>query len=164
MVNSVNLGEFNPNVYGCIKKTGLSNGDRVLYSVYDSAGNETEKLSVPKNQVDKFEKSYTTILETAPQIKEYVRTHSSNKDIKKRKYLSAFVLANGGFWGCMIPLWLTKNKSSLKQVLATGFGIFTGLTAGLLASLNIMTPPGTYKFTRAKQELKLLDIRTIKDK
>ena len=149
MVNSVNLGEFNPNVYGCIKKTGLSNGDRVLYSVFDSAGNETEKLSVPKNQVDKFEKSYTTILETAPQIKEYVRTHSSNKDIKKRKYLSAFVLA---------------NESSLKQVLATGFGIFTGLTAGLLASLNIMTPPGTYKFTRAKQELKLLDIRTIKDK
>ena len=164
MVNSVSSGDLNPNAYGSIKKAGVQNNGRVLYSVFDSNGNENKKLSVPLNQADTFEKSYNTILDKAPKIKEYVKVHSSKEDIRKRKYLSAFVLANGGFWGCMLPLWFTRNKSSLTQILSTGTGIFIGLTAGLAYSLNIMTPPGTYEFQKATKELKKLDIQIIKNK
>ena len=164
MVNGVSGENIQLYSYGNIQRAGALSNGRVLYSVIDSNGKEAGKLSIPKEQVDTFEMSYNDILTTAPKIQKYVSEHSSQKDISHRRNLSMLFVAMGGFIGAAVPIFLTRNKSTLSQILSTVGGIVTGLSAGFAASLNITTPPGSYKFTRAAQKISKLDIQKLEEK
>ena len=66
MVNSIGN-----NSYGNIQRIGISNDNRVIYKVIDSQGKDAGKMSVAREDADKFEKSYIDIMSTAPKIREY---------------------------------------------------------------------------------------------
>ena len=162
MVNGINSENISKYSYGNIQRAGVAK-NRVLYNVIDSNGNEAGKLSVPIEQKDIFEKSYNDILTAAPKIQKYVAEHSAEKDIKRRKNISMLTVATGGFSGAAIGIFVTRNSSTLRQILSTVAGIVTGLSAGFLASLNLTTPPGSYKFTRAAQKISKVDVKNVEE-
>ncbi len=163
MVDIFNSGQtgFRQNTYGNIQQIGTTPDGRTIYRVIDSQGEESGKLSVPNNQVDKFESAYKDVMESAPQIQKYVIENSSEKDIKRRRNLSRAIVATGGVIGAAIPIALTQNISRVKSILATVTGIIVGISAGFAASLAATTPPGTYKFAKATRTFSKLDIQPI---
>ncbi len=158
MVDSVKFGQ---NHYGNVRRIGATPNGRAVYQVIDSDGREAGKLSIPVADTDKFEKAYIDIMETAPQIQKYVLENSSEKDIKRRRNLSRAIVAGGGIIGAAVPMALTRKASTLKQILATVFGIVAGLSGGYLAAISATTPPGTFKFAKATRTFSKLDIQPL---
>lgn len=153
---------FKQNSYGNIQRIGATQNGRAVYRVIDSRGDEAGKLTVAGSDVDKFEKAYKDIMETAPKIQKFVVNHSSEEDIKKRKNLSRGIVAAGGVLGAAVPIYLTrKSPSVLKQILATVAGIVTGLSAGFAGSIAATTPPGSIKFAKAAKTLSKVDVQPI---
>ena len=163
MVLGVSGGNLENSTYGNIRKIGLQKNGRVMYSVFDSEGKDAGKLTIPANEVDTFEKSYNEILSTAPKIKKYVSEHSTEKDLKIRKTQSMLAVTSGGILGAAIPLFLTRNKSTLTQILSIVAGIVSGLSIGFILSLNASTPPESFKFAKAVHNLSRLDVQKIKE-
>ncbi|MBR1373783.1 hypothetical protein IJ556_04960 [bacterium] len=163
MVNSVQGGDLNPPSYGSIKRKWTLPNGRISYAVTDSAGKPAGSYSVPQNQCDIFEKSYSDIVSSASEIKQYVNSHSSVESTKNRKLFSNTLLVSCSIIGGAIPLMLTKKFSIVKRIFGTAAGILTGLATGLGLSLEIITPPGTYKFMRAKHTLSSIDIQPIRE-
>ncbi len=163
MVDIFNTGStgFKQNSYGNIQRIGTTPNGRAIYRVIDSQGEESGKLSVPQNQVDKFESAYRDVMDTAPQIQKFVLENSSEQDIKKRRNKSRAIVATGGIIGAAVPIALTKNVSRVKSILATVAGIIVGISAGFAASLAATTPPGTYKFAKATRTFSKLDIQPV---
>ena len=127
MVDIFNTGStgFKQNSYGNIQRIGTTPNGRAIYRVIDSQGEESGKLSVPQNQVDKFESAYRDVMDTAPQIQKFVLENSSEQDIKKRRNKSRAIVATGGIIGAAVPIALTKNVSRVKSILATVAGILS---------------------------------------
>lgn len=163
MVASVNSIDVANASYGNVSRMGRLNNGRMAYRVIDSKGESAGVVSVPEEQVDRFEYSYKRIINSAKEIDNYVNTHSTPEDIKRRKRLSVISLAGGGILGGAIPLFLTRNSSVLKQIFSTALGLFTGLMAGLALSLKLNTPKGSYEFSQAKEAILDLDIRLEKE-
>ncbi len=160
MVNGVDVSV---GTYGVVQRVGKSNNGRVVYQIFDSSGEPAGRISLPQNQVDTFERTYNQIIDSAREINEYVNTHSSPVDIKNRKRNSVISILGCGIVGGAIPIFLTRNSTVLKQILATAIGVFAGLITGLAMALEINTPKGSYKFSKAKHKLLDLDIRVVKD-
>jgi len=163
MVNELS-GNLKPNSYGNILRVGVLSNGRVKYNVIDSAGNKAGSLSVPENQVDSFEASYTEILETAPKIQAYVKANSSEAAIKKRRNYARGIVATSGLIGAGVPLLvLRKSNSVTKKILGAVAGVIVGLSAGFFASLGVTTPPGSLEFAKATRDLSKLDIQPVLD-
>lgn len=160
MVNGVDVSV---GTYGVVQRVGKLNNGRVVYQILDSGGEPAGRVSLPQNQVDTFERTYNQIIESANEINTYVNTHSTAEDHKKRKRLSAISILGCGIAGGAIPIFWTKNSSALKQIFATAIGVLAGLITGLAIALEINTPKGSYKFSKAKHRLLDLDIRVVKD-
>lgn len=158
MFDSVKFGQ---NPYGNVRRIGATPNGRAVYQVIDSDGREAGKLSIPAADTDKFEKAYIDIMETAPQIQKYVLENSSEKDIKRRRNISRAIVAGGGIIGAAVPMALTRKASTLKQILATVFGIVAGLSGGYLAAISATTPPGTFKFAKASRTFSKIDIQPM---
>ena len=163
MVNELS-GNLKPNSYGNILRTGVLKNGRIMYQVVDSNGNKAGRLSVPENQVDTFENSYSKILDTAPKIQAYVKANSSEAQIKRRRNYARGIVATSGLIGAGIPLLvLRKSTSVTKKILGAVAGVVTGLSVGFFASLGITTPPGSLEFAKATRELSKLDIQPVLD-
>lgn len=160
MVNGVDVSV---GTYGVVQRVGKLNNGRVVYQILDSGGEPAGRVSLPQNQVDTFERTYSQIIESANEINEYVSTHSSAEDYNNRKRLSAISILGCGVVGGAIPIFWTKNSSALKQIFATAVGVLAGLITGLAIALEINTPKGSYKFSKAKHRLLDLDIRVVKE-
>jgi hypothetical protein len=158
---SVNL---RPSSYGnVIRVCDLPNG-RVMYNVVDSEVHKAGKLSIPADEVDKFESSYTQILDSAPKIQAYVDANSSESSIRKRRNIARGIIAASGIIGAGIPLMILKKSTSVtKKILGAVAGVVTGLSAGFVASLSVTTPPGSIEFAKATRELSKLDIKPVLD-
>lgn len=152
---------FRQNSYGNVQRIGTTPNDRAVYRVIDSKGQESGKLSIPQNEVDKFESAYRDIMETAPKIQQFTRNNSSEEAIRKRRNLSRAIVFTGGAVGALIPLTITKNLSSTKRVLTTVAGIIAGISGGFVASLSLTAPPGTFKFAKATRTFSKLDIQPV---
>lgn len=163
MVLGVSGGNLENSTYGNIRRIGLQKNGRVIYAVIDSDGKDAGKLTIPSNEVDTFEKSYKEILTTAPKIKKYVSEHSSEKDLRWRRTQSMLSVTTGGLLGAAIPIFLTRNKSTLSQIVSTVVGIVTGLSLGFMLSLNASTPPDSYKFAKAAHNLSKLDVQKFEE-
>lgn len=166
MVSAIN--SYNSvNQYSCgdVKRIGnLANG-RIAYIVLDSNGKEVQNLSVPKEEADIFERSYETIIKSAPEIKQYVDENSSEEDLRKRRVMGRNVIATCAAIGAAAPVMLLWNSASMtKKILGTIGGVVAGLAAGFAASLSIMAPPGTTEFIKAHRQLSKLDIQPIPNK
>ncbi len=163
MVNELS-GNLKPSSYGNILRTGALKDGRIIYQVVDSNGNKAGRLSVPENQVDTFENSYTQILETAPRIQAYVKANSSENAIKKRRNYARGIVAASGLIGAGIPLLILRKSTSVtKKILGAVAGVVAGLSAGFFASLGVTTPPGSLEFAKATRELSKLDIQPVLD-
>ena len=128
MVLGISGGNLENYSYGSIRRVGMQQNGRMLYSVIDSSGKEASRLTVPNSEVDMFEKSYNDIISTAPKIRKYVDEHSTEKDIKIRKTKSTLSVLTGGILGAAVPIFLTRNKSTSTQIVSTVAGIVTGIS------------------------------------
>ena len=163
MVNSFSV-DIKQNPYGNIRRINTMLNGRVLYRVTDSEGKEAGKLTIPEKEVDSFESSYKTILDTAPKIQAYVDANSSKQAVRKRRNLARMIIGASGIVGLAVPLIVLKNSTSItKKILGAVAGIVAGLSAGFLASLSVTTPPGSLEFARATRNLSKLDIKPVFD-
>ena len=147
------------NSYGNIQRIGMSGDNRVVYRVIDSEGNDAGKMSVAREDADKFEKSYIEIMSTAPKIKEYVAKNSSPEALQRRRLLSGLCVGSGGLLGAVIPTFFLKGSGITKKVVSTVTGLIVGLAAGFAASLGFSTPPGAFKFAKAARTLSKIDLK-----
>ena len=108
-------GNLKPNSYGNILRAGVLPNGRIMYNVIDSNGNKAGRLSIPENQVDTFEASYTEILDTAPKIQAYVNANSSDASIKKRRNYARAIVATSGLIGAGIPLFILRKSTMNNQ-------------------------------------------------
>ncbi len=159
MVNAVSR----TNPYGNIQRLSQGSDGRVVYRVIDSEGKEAGKMSIAKEDVDTFEKSYIDIMSTAPKIHDYVEKNSKPEDLKRRKNLSRLAIGACGCIGAAAPLLLMRNAGTTKKILSSVAGIVAGLLTGFGISLSITTPPGAFKFAKATRNLSKIDIQPVED-
>ena len=157
MVNSIN------NAYGNLQKLGIGADNRVIYRIIDSQGKDAGRMSVAYKDADTFEKSYITIMNEAPKIKEFTNKYSSSEAKTKLRTRSRVCIVSGGILGTGLPLILTKNSSISKKVISTAFGVIAGICGGLAASFALNSPPGMLKFVKATNEMSKLDIKQFMD-
>ena len=157
MVNSMNVN----NSYGNIQRLGSGPDNRTVYRVIDASGKEAGKLSVANNDVDKFEKSYSDLMSTAPKIQEYAVAHSSPEDIKKRQNLSKILVGTGALIGGIAPFLFMKKSGTGKKILTSIAGFVAGISGGFLAATKMTSPPGAFKFARATRNLSKIDIMPV---
>lgn len=151
------------NSFGVVNRIGNTPDGRVVYQVIDAEGKEAGKLSLPAQECDVFEKSYKDIMEAAPKIQKFAQQHSSPEDVRKRRNISRTIICFGTAIGAAIPIYLTRNATTAKQIIATSIGILSGLAGGFGLSLATTTPPGTIKFSKATKNLSKLDIQPVVD-
>lgn len=144
--------------YGSIDRVGTSPDGRVIYKVTDPNGKVAGGLSVAPNDCDRFEHSYKSIMEAAPKVEKYMKTHTE-EDLKKSQKKGRWITAIGAFTGGIIPAVLIRQPKKLVKILATAAGSFAGLFAGAAIARRTTIPPGVEEMTRASQELSKLDIK-----
>ena len=158
MVQSVNNMA---NRYGSVEKVGQTNDGRVVYKVTDPNGNVSGGLSVAQSDCDKFEHSYTNIINSAPKVEEYMKTHTQ-EDLKQAQKKGRWITAIGAFIGGIIPaIVIHKPDNWLFKILCTAAGTFAGLFLGGQVAAKVTIPPGAKEMAKATQELSKLDIRPI---
>jgi len=147
---------------GTINRTGVTEDGRIVYTMSDAAGKSVGKVSVPAKDSDVFEKSYSDVITLAPKLQKYSETHSSPKQVERRKDLSKWLLIGGGIVGAAIPIYLTRNfEKTWKQVAATAAGLLAGLAGGFGLSVSLTTPPGAMKLTNAMNNISKIDIQPV---
>lgn len=160
MVEMINTN--NPNPYGSINRIGTTENGRAIYQILDEKGKEAAKMSLPETECDKFEKSYNTIIETAPKIQRYAQKHSSPEEIAKKRKTSNWIMALSTIAGVAIPM-MTLRGSKWKTIPLTIAGLVAGLAGGIGISTAVTSAPGTMKFAKAVKRLSKLDVQPIVD-
>lgn len=151
MVSSI---QNNQSQYGGISKVGQTENGRAIYQITEPSGNVAGKVSVPQNQCDKFEKSFNTILKSAPKMEDFAKNMTPEK-YQKRKKTANWTLALTSIAGCLIPAIVAKKGQVWKTILGT----LGGLSVGALAKIKLTTPPGTMKMALASQKLQKIDVQ-----
>ena len=154
-----------PNGYGAVNRIGMTNNGRVVYQVVDPTGKEAGKMSVAQRDADTFEKSYRTMMESAPKLQHYTETTTPEQMQKKQK-MAKWVVAGCGLLGGIVPLLKAKGNGfwgAMKQVGLTLLGTGAGLVGGIYIAGKMATPPGAMEFTKATQTISKLDIQPIQE-
>lgn len=159
MVQKINNSIVNS--YGSINKIGTRVDGRVVYQVVDPDGKEAAKITIPEADCDKFEKSYNTILKTAPKIQEFAQNHSSPEELKKRRKTSNWTIALSTLICGGIPLFGLHKGGNFVKALATIGGTFVGLIGGFNLASILTSPPGTMKFAKATKNISKIDIQPL---
>lgn len=147
--------------YGAINRMGITQDGRVVYQVVASDGREAGQMTVPQAQADVFEKSYRTMLKTAPLVQEYAMNSTPEMAEKMQKKAKRISLA-GALIGGLTPMLLLRKgrlKSGWFQVPATILGLVGGMVAGTAVAGKVATPPGSMDFMKATQTMSKLDIQ-----
>ena len=160
-----NVSNSTPNNYGTIRRVGMTNNGRVIYSVVDASGNEAGKMSVAQRDCDKFERSYNTMIHSAPKLQAYAQTTTPEKMEKKQK-LAKWIVGGGALLGGLWPALKVKGSGVLgffKVLGLTLLGTGAGAIGGMFIASKIATPPGAADFAKATQTISKLDIQPIQE-
>lgn len=165
MVQGISNQAQSPNGYGSINRVGRTNDGRVVYQVVDAEGKEAAKMSVAQRDSDTFEKSYKTIMDSAPKMQKYAET-TSPEEMKKKQSQAKWIIAGCGLLGGIFPLLKSKGNGfwgAMKQLGLTLLGTGAGLVGGIYIAGKMVTPPGVAEFTKATQTISKLDIQPIQE-
>lgn len=165
MVQGISTQTQSPNGYGSINRIGRTNDGRVVYQVVDPEGKEAAKMSVAQQDSDTFEKSYKTIMASAPKMQKYAET-TSPEEMKKKQSQAKWLIAGCGLLGGIVPLIKSKGNGfwgTMKQLVLTLLGTGVGLVGGIYIAGKMVTPSGVAEFTKATQAISKLDIQPIQD-
>ena len=163
MVQNVSNSVQSQNGFGTINRIGTTNNDRVVYLVTDGLNKESLKMSVAQKDADAFEKSYQSIIESAPKLQHYMETTPPEK-IQKRQKSAKWVVAGSGLVAGLIPLIACKPQGVWKwlgTIALTAASTAAGLFGGSLVASKMITPPGAKEFATATQTLSKLDIKPL---
>lgn len=152
----------NQNPYGSIDRVGMTQDGRVVYKVTDGNGEIAGGLSVAQKDCDMFERSYRDVMEAAPKLEQYMKTHTE-EDMKRQQKRGRWIIGGSALIGGLIPA-LTSHfitQKTVWQALMTLAGTVAGLFVGIKVGTKAMTPPGAEQMTRATQTLSKLDIQQI---
>ena len=158
MVQSVH----NQQPFGLVNKIGTSADGRIVYQVVDTNGQEAAKMSVAPQDCDKFEKSYTDIMEAAPKLQKFVIEHNSPQEMAKRQKMAKRFVGIGALAGFLLPIPFTakfKNHALLKQMAVSTLGLVAGLFTGSKLATAFVAPPGSAKLEKASKTLSKLDVQ-----
>ena len=156
MVKNVGTG----NDYGSISRVGQTVDGRVVYQVTDRNGKIAGGLSVAPTDSDRFERSYKEIMEAAPKVEEYMKSHTQ-ADLKDAQKKGRWITAGGAFVGGIIPAVTLHKPNTFVKILCTLGGTLAGLFAGARIARKVVVPPGAEQMAKATQELQKLDIKPI---
>lgn len=160
MVQNASLNGKNP--YGSIQRVGAAQDGRVVYQVINPDGKVAGGLSVAPMDCDKFERSYSEIMEAAPKLEKYMQTHTE-EDLVKAQKKGRWITIIGAAVGAITTAFATKNlKRTFVQGLLTVSGMGLGLVAGAKVAQKVSVPPGAEQMSRASQEISKLDIKPVK--
>jgi len=159
MVQNASLNGKNP--YGSIQRVGAAQDGRVVYQVINPDGKVAGGLSVAPMDCDKFERSYSEIMEAAPKLEKYMQTHTE-EDLKKAQKKGRWITIIGAAVGGLIPAIAIKSGRFIVQGLCTAVGLGAGLFAGAKIAQKVSIPPGAEQMSRASQEISKLDIKPVK--
>lgn len=165
MVQSISQQNPSANGYGSINRIGRTNDGRVVYQVVNPEGKEVGKMSVAQSDSDTFEKSYSTIMASAPKMQRYAET-TSPEEMKKKQSQAKWIIAGCGLLGGIVPLIKSKGNGfwgAMKQLGLTLLGTGAGLVGGIYIAGKMVTPPGVAEFTKATQTMSKLDIQPIQE-
>ena len=161
MVQNINAQKQSQ--YGSIDRVGTSPDGRGIYQVIGNDGKIAGGLSIAQKDCDTFERSYQNILEAAPKLEQYMKTHTED-DIKNLQKKGKWIIGGGALLGGLIPA-LTSHKltgNTFLQVLITIAGTVVGLFAGAKIGAKVMTPPGAKEMSEATKTISKLDIQPIR--
>lgn len=158
MVQNINMQ--NTNAYGSIDKIGKTNNGRVVYQITDSNGNIAGKMSIPEKDCDTFEKSYNSIIESAPKLQAYAQT-TTPEDMKKKQKRIGWTIGIGSGIGGFIGIYLSRNMKTWKQILTTLAGTVAGFLTSSYVAGKTMTPPGARELSQATNALSKIDIQPV---
>lgn len=165
MVQGISNQNQTANNYGSINRIGTTNDGRVVYQVVDGEGNNTAKLSVAQRDRDTFEKSYRTIMASAPKMQRYAET-TTPEQMQKKQSQAKWIVAGCGLLGGIFPLLKSKGNGfwgAMKQVGLTLLGTGAGLVGGIYLAGKMTTPPGAIEFSKATQAISKLDIQPVQE-
>lgn len=150
--------------YGSINRIGMTNNGRVVYQVNDPSGQQSVKLSVARQDSDKFEKSYHDIMRSAPKLQRYTETTPPEKMEKKQKAAKWLVFGCGALPGIFAALKCKPGGTAWGWVKTIGLTLLAtgaGFVGGVFAASKMLTPPGAAEFAKATQTLSKLDIQPV---
>ena len=152
----------NSGTYGGINKLGMNNNGRVVYQVIDSTGQVAGKMSVAPKDCDKFERSYDSIVKSAPKLQAYAQKTSPEKMEKKQK-LAKWIVGGTTAIGLLIPMLKCKPNGTfwgwIKAIGLTALSGGAGAVGGVFIASKMVTPPGATEFAKATQTISKLDIK-----
>lgn len=151
------------NNYGAVSKIGTTENGRIIYQLTDPTGQVAGKISVAQKDCDTFEKSYKTIMETAPKLQEYAQNTPPEKMEKMQKRSKWIIAAPALILGFIAALKTKGNglKGALKQIGMTMLATGAGLGIGIGVATKTCTPPGSVEFTKATRNLSKIDMQPI---
>lgn len=158
-----NVSTQTPNNYGSINRIGMTDNGRVVYQLIDSTGKEAGKMSIAPQDCDKFEKSYNSLLESAPKLQAYSQKTSPAKMEKKQK-MAKWIVAGCGIVGGLIPLIKCKPNNVWGYIKSLGLTLLStgaGLVGGMFVASKLVTPPGASEFAKATQTISKIDIQPV---
>ncbi len=156
MVQNIGAG----NKYGSINRVGQTKDGRIVYQVTDPDGKISGGLSVAPADSDRFERSYKDIMEAAPKVEQYMKTHTQD-DLKNAQKKGRWITAGGAFIGGIIPAVAIHKLNTFPKILCTLAGTIAGLFVGAKIAGKATVPPGAEQMAKATQELSKLDIQPI---
>jgi outer membrane lipoprotein SlyB len=159
MVQNVNAN--NSSGYGKVTRAGETPDGRAAYTVTDPNGKVIGALSIAEKDCDSFERSYKDIMEAAPKLEQYMKTHTE-ADLKQAQKKGRWITAIGAFTGGIIPAVLVKKpEKGIVKFLATLAGTIVGLIAGAKVAKKVTVPPGAEQMARATENIQKLDIKPL---
>ena len=160
MVQNVSTQNANGS-YGGINKLGMNNNGRVVYQVIDGTGQVAGKMSVAPKDCDKFERSYDSIVKSAPKLQAYAQKTPPEK-IEKKQKLAKWIVGGTTALGLLIPMLKCKPSGGWGWVKAIGLTALSGgagAIGGVFIASKMVTPPGAAEFAKATQAISKLDIQ-----
>ena len=143
---------------GSIVRTGMTSDGRVMYSIMGDDGMPAGKVSLPQDQSHKFERSYDTLMKTAPEMQKLAQKYSDPEEVKSMKKKTGWTIGIITAAGGLIPAALTRGNI-WKQLGFTLLGTAAGLFAGIFTAMALFQPKDLSKFQTAAQNISKLDIR-----
>ena len=149
------------NNYSAVTKIGTTENGRTIYQLTDPTGQVAGQISVAQKDCDKFEKSYHSIIESAPKLQAYAQKTPPEK-IEKKQKLAKWIVGGTTALGLLIPMLKCKPSGGWGWVKAIGLTALSGgagAIGGVFIASKMVTPPGAAEFAKATQAISKLDIQ-----
>ena len=161
MVQGLNV---NSNGMGSISRVGMTNNGRVIYSVVEPNGQVAGHLTVSQKDCDTFERSYRSIIATAPSVQRYAETTTPEKQEKNKKR-ARWITGISAVIGGGVPIWFTRNfnfkGATWAQAGITLLGTIAGFIGGSAIASATTVPKELKQFASAMRDLQKIDIEPL---